>query len=76
MLALCIICRVLEPRWCRSPFHCIKRTSSAEDKHSPDSLMTGYRASLWFLFAMNMTSLVVGLVKLRKVRNVGNGKKS
>ena len=50
-----------------------ERTSSAEDKQSPESLMSGYRAAFWFLFAMNVTSLVVGLVGLRKVGNVGKG---
>lgn len=53
-----------------------EKASSAEDHHSPESLMTGYRAAFWFLFAMNMTSLVVGLVGLRKVRNVGKEKPS
>ncbi|KAJ5489803.1 Major facilitator superfamily domain general substrate transporter [Penicillium expansum] len=53
-----------------------EKASSAEDHHSPESLMTGYRAAFWFLFAMNMTSLVVGLVGLRKVRNVGKEKRS
>lgn len=48
-----------------------RRTSSAEDKQGPESLMTGYRAAFWFLFAMNVASLVVGLVGLRKVGNVG-----
>lgn len=50
------------------------KTSSAEDEQSPRSLMTGYHAAFWFLFAMNMTSLVVGLIGLRKVGNVGKEK--
>ncbi|KAJ5887596.1 Major facilitator superfamily domain general substrate transporter [Penicillium taxi] len=51
-----------------------ERTSSAEDRQSPEALLSGYLAAFWFLFAMNVTSLVIGLSGLRKVGNVGERK--
>ena len=49
----------------------VTEKDSTSDKDSPGALMLGYRASFWFLFAMNITSLVVSLVGLRKTGNVG-----
>lgn len=46
--------------------------STSGDIDSPGgALMVGYRASFWFLFAMNITSLVVSLVGSRRIGYVG-----
>ncbi|PYI08580.1 MFS general substrate transporter [Aspergillus sclerotiicarbonarius CBS 121057] len=51
-------------------------SSSITDKsfpvkdQSPEALLVGYRAAFWFLFAMNVGSLGVSFVGLRKVGNV------
>ncbi|GKZ29174.1 hypothetical protein AbraIFM66950_003613 [Aspergillus brasiliensis] len=51
--------------------------SMSGDEDSPrGALMVGYRASFWFLFAMNITSLVVSLVGLRRIGYVGRRKGS
>ena len=44
------------------------------DRESPEALVIGYRAAFWFLFAMNVASLVVSAVGLRRVGNVGKEK--
>ncbi|KAB8227943.1 MFS general substrate transporter [Aspergillus alliaceus] len=49
----------------------ITEKDSTLDKDSPGALMVGYRASFWFLFAMNITSLAVSLFGLRNIGNVG-----
>ncbi|XRM38586.1 hypothetical protein ABZX51_001990 [Aspergillus tubingensis] len=49
----------------------VTEKDSTSDNDSPGALMVGYRASFWFLFAMNITSLVVSLIGLRKIGNVG-----
>ncbi|PWY73201.1 MFS general substrate transporter [Aspergillus sclerotioniger CBS 115572] len=41
---------------------------------SPEALLVGYRAAFWFLFAMNVGSLGVSFVGLRRVGNVGKKK--
>ncbi|KAJ5624255.1 major facilitator superfamily domain-containing protein [Penicillium lagena] len=40
------------------------------------ALMSGYRAAFYFLFAMNITSLVVSLIGLRKIGYVGRAVES
>ncbi|XRM44149.1 hypothetical protein ABZX51_007294 [Aspergillus tubingensis] len=45
--------------------------AQSEKKESPGALMVGYRAAFWFLFAMNIVSLVVSSIGLRKIGNVG-----
>ncbi|RDH30306.1 MFS general substrate transporter [Aspergillus welwitschiae] len=47
------------------------RYSQSENKDSPEALMVGYRAAFWFLFAMNIASLVASLIGLRRIGNVG-----
>ncbi|KAJ5184125.1 major facilitator superfamily domain-containing protein [Penicillium capsulatum] len=44
------------------------------DKGSPEGLMIGYRAAFWTLFGMNVASLLVGAMGLRKVGNIGKKK--
>ena len=51
--------------------HTVTDASSFEDKDSPEALMGGYRAAFWFLLAMNVVSLLVGIWGLRKVGNIG-----
>ncbi|KAE8146900.1 major facilitator superfamily domain-containing protein [Aspergillus avenaceus] len=48
--------------------------SSAEDRSSPEALMKGYRAAFWTLFGMNVASLAVSTIGLRKVGNIGRKK--
>lgn len=45
--------------------------TSGEERYQPDGYMVGYRASFWFLFAVNIFSLGVGFIGLRKVGNIG-----
>lgn len=45
--------------------------ASPGERHEPEGLMVGYRASFWFLFAINIVSLVAGAIGLRRVGNVG-----
>lgn len=48
--------------------------SKFQDKRSPEALMIGYRAAFWTLFGMNVASLLVGALGLRKVGNIGKKK--
>lgn len=50
-----------------------EKTSGTKNDQDSADLMTGYRAAFWFLFAMNVTSLVVTVVGLRKISNIGKG---
>ncbi|OJZ85210.1 hypothetical protein ASPFODRAFT_61887 [Aspergillus luchuensis CBS 106.47] len=50
--------------------------AQSENKESPGALMVGYRAAFWFLFAMNIASLVVSSIGLRKIGNVGRQRSS
>ncbi|OJI80394.1 hypothetical protein ASPTUDRAFT_59123 [Aspergillus tubingensis CBS 134.48] len=50
--------------------------AQSENKESPGALMVGYRAAFWFLFAMNIVSLVVSSIGLRKIGNVGRKRSS
>ncbi|KAI5240591.1 MFS general substrate transporter [Aureobasidium subglaciale] len=45
--------------------------SGAEDKSSPQALMTGYRAVFWALFAWMIVVLAAGVGGLRKVGKIG-----
>lgn len=49
----------------------VTAASLIPDKKSPEALMEGYRASFWFLFCVNVVSLLVGGVGLRKVGRIG-----
>lgn len=45
-----------------------------EERNRPEGLMVGYRAAFWLLFAMNILSLIIGALGLRKVGNIGKKK--
>ncbi|CAG8190778.1 unnamed protein product [Penicillium olsonii] len=47
------------------------RQAGGAERYQPDGYMVGYRASFWFLFAVNVFSLLIGFVGLRKVGNIG-----
>ncbi|KAJ5495017.1 hypothetical protein N7539_000133 [Penicillium diatomitis] len=40
-------------------------------RYEPEGLMVGYRATFWFLLAVNVISLIVGAIGLRRVGKVG-----
>jgi Na+/melibiose symporter-like transporter len=49
--------------------------SDFDDKGSPEALMLGYRVTFWFLVVVNIVSLVVSALGLRKVENIGRERK-
>lgn len=51
-----------------------KDQEQISDKGSPEALMIGYRAAFWALSGMNVGSLLVSVVGLRKIGNIGKKK--
>ncbi|KAI9722833.1 MAG: hypothetical protein M1828_004399 [Chrysothrix sp. TS-e1954] len=49
----------------------VTQRSRFEDKKSPEALFEGYRAAFWFCFALNVATLVLSLLGLRKIGKVG-----
>ena len=46
--------------------------SEYRDKSSPQALLQGYRASFWYCFAINFTTLLIAVWGLRKIGKVGH----
>ena len=49
----------------------VTQRSSYEDKKSPEALFEGYKAAFWFCFALNVATLLLSLLGLRKIGKVG-----
>ncbi|KAK6432012.1 hypothetical protein LTR95_011823 [Oleoguttula sp. CCFEE 5521] len=49
--------------------------SDLREKHSPDALMVGYRATFWFMFACILATILLSVWGLRGIGTVGHKKR-